>query len=75
MSRKNKPYQATNNINGQLLLMEIDTSASVSVIRKRAFNNIREGKLTVELQKTSTQLQTYMKELILVLGSVLVDVG
>ena len=73
-SKKNKPYQVTSNVNGQPLLMEIDTGALVSVVGEGAFNNIREGKSTVELQETSTQLQTYMKEAIPVRGSVLVPV-
>ena len=73
-SGRNKPYQVTIKVNGQPLLMEIDTGASVSVVGEGAFNNIREGKSTVELQETSTQLQTYMKEAIPVRGSVLVPV-
>ena len=38
------------------------------------FKNIKEGKSTVELQETITQLQTYTKESIPVLGSALVPV-
>ena len=73
-SGRNKPYRITINVNGKPLLMEIDTGASVSVVGEGTFNNIREGKSTVELQKASTQLQTYTREEISVLGSVMVPV-
>ena len=69
-SVRNKPYRITINVNGKPLLMEIDAGASVSVVGE----GIREGKLTVELQKASTQLQTYTREEISVLGSVMVPV-
>ena len=73
-SGRNKPYRITIDVNGKPLLMEIDTGASVSVVGEGTFNNIREGKSTVELQKASTQLQTYTREEISVLGSVMVPV-
>ena len=73
-SRRNKPYRTTINVNGYPLLMEIDTGASVSVVGEDSFKKITEGRLTVQLQETSTQLQTYTKESITVLGSALVPV-
>ena len=54
--------------------MEIDTGASVSLVGEGTFKDIRDGKLTVELQETSTQLQTYTKEAIPVPGSAQVPV-
>ena len=68
-SGRNKPYQTTIIVNGKPLLMEIDTGASVSVVGEGTFYSIREGNSTVGLQKTLTQLQTYTKEAIPVLGS------
>ena len=44
------------------------------MVGEGTFNIIKEGKLTVELEKTSTRLQTYTKEAIPVVGSVLVPV-
>ena len=73
-SGRNEPYRATVNVNGKHLLMKIDTGASVSVVGEGMFNIIKEGKSTVELEKTSTRLQTYTKEAIPVVGSVLVPV-
>ena len=61
-SGRNKPYRITIDVNGKPLLMEIDTGASVSVVGEGTFNNIREGKSTVELQKASTQLKTLQRE-------------
>ena len=69
--RRNKPYRTTIDVNGYRLLMEIDTGASVSVVREDSFKKITEGRLTVQLQETSTQLQMYT---ITVLGSALVPV-
>ena len=71
---KNKPYRTTLIVNGKPLLMEIDTGASVSLVGEGTFKDIRDGKSTVELQETSTQLQTYTKEAIPVLGSAQVPV-
>ena len=71
---KNKPYRTTLIVNGKPLLMEIDTGASVSLVGEGTFKDIRDGKSTVELQETSTQMQTYTKEAIPVLGSAQVPV-
>ena len=73
-SHRNKPYRTTVHVNGCPVVMEIDTGASVSVVGEGTFESIKDGKSTVELQETSTRLQTYTKELIPVLGSALVPV-
>ena len=55
-SGRNEPYRATVNVNGKHLLMKIDTGASVSVVGEGMFNIIKEGKSTVELEKTSADI-------------------
>ena len=60
--------------NGNLLPMEINTGASVSVVGEKTLKTIQKGETTLELQQTSVRLQTYTGETIPVLGSVVVPV-
>ena len=67
-----RPYKAVVKANGNLLPMEIDTGASVSVVGEKTLKTIQKGETTLELQQTSVRLQTYTGETISVLGSVVV---
>ncbi|ETW98899.1 MAG: hypothetical protein ETSY2_42010 [Candidatus Entotheonella gemina] len=69
-----KPLQVTLNANGNRLVMEIDTGASVSVVSEETFNTIREGLSTLELQESTVKLQTYTGEKIGVKGSTTIQV-
>ena len=69
-----RPYKAVVKANGNLLPMEIDTGASVSVVGEKTLKTIQKGETTLELQQTSVRLQTYTGETIPVLGSVIVPV-
>lgn len=71
-SGSSKPLQVAVLENGNHLVMEIDTSASVSIVSEETFNHIQKGLDTVGLQKSSVQLQTYTREAIKVLGSITV---
>ena len=74
-SGRNKPYRITINVNAKPYSWRSTLEPLFPWLgRERTFNNIREGKSTVELQKASTQLQTYTREEISVLGSVMVPV-
>ena len=67
----NKPITVQMELNGQQVLMEVDTGAAVSlmsvVTQKQLFPNIK-------LMKSRTQLQTYTAESLAVLGTILVKV-
>ena len=69
-----RPYKAVVKANGNLLPMEIDTGASVSVVGEKTLKTIQKGETTLELQQTSVRLQAYTGETIPVLGSVIVPV-
>lgn len=73
-SGSSKPLQITVKVNGNQLMMEIDTGASVSIIREQTLKLVQKGLNPVELQKSSVQLQTYTGEAIGVLGSITVPV-
>ena len=67
-SGRHTPYKAIIKANGQLLSMEIDTGASVSILGKEIFETFRKGESILELQETPVRLQTYTGEAIPVLG-------
>ena len=69
-----RPFHTTIMVNGSLLVMEVDTGASVSVISESTFHAIQNGVTTLELKETATQLHTYTAESIAITGSIEVQV-
>ena len=66
-----QPLEMQVTINGQPLWMELDTEAAVSLVSKRTYNSVLPNCV---LQPSNTQLWAYSSELLLVVGSTVVEV-
>ena len=58
-SGKVKPLYVNITVNGNPLLMEIDTGASVSIASLSTFETVRNGESMLEMDKSTVRLQTY----------------
>ena len=61
-------------INGAPLKMEVDTGATVSLIKRQAKRRTRNWKNPPKLKPTTTRLRTYSGQQLVVLGALVVNV-
>ena len=68
---KIKPLEVSSHIEGQPLVMELDTGAAVSLVSEYTYRRLRPNK---PLQETTTRLRTYLGEQMMILGQLDVEV-
>ena len=74
-SKRTAPYKVQLNVAGQVMEMEVDTGASLSVISEKMYNNLSSEGRVPPLEKSEIVLRTYTGEEVKPKGSCTVNVS
>ena len=68
------PMEVTMQLNGVPVCMQVDTGAAVSIVNRKTFDNLKNGKDELVMQDNDLVLRTYTREVIRVRGKIEVEV-